>query len=623
MRGARRIPGQTGSGRLDDRARRVLRASAHADAGTPRRDAVIALAEIRADGLARPVPAEAAEIAASRVRRSMEPGDTLEIDDNGDLLLSFASPTLTEARRRLSVMARAVVTYEVETSNGPVKLEAGAGVEVRRTRGTGSGAREHALVSLAQRDLVPRPDARAGRPMPQLVKASGRTTVAQVALALFVSLVLPFLLLTGLYEAGLDASGPVHIGLLGLLTVMATLQWLEVAKAMKAPALPPVPDDAAPPASAVIAAYLPNEADTIVETVEAFLGLRYPGPLQIVLAYNTPTDLPVEQELRAIADRDGRLLLVRVPESRSKSQNVNFVIPLVTGEFVGIFDADHHPAAGAFERAWRWIASGADVVQGHCVIRNGDESAVARLVATEFEQIYAVSHPGRQRLHGFGIFGGSNGFWRIQALRETRFRTDFLTEDIEASIRAVRRGRRIVNDPGLLSRELAPTSLSQLWRQRMRWAQGWFQVSLRHGHGVPLSYTFSSRQRFGLGVLLLWREAFPWFSSLMWPLLAFYVWRDGSLSWNSSMLLLATLYTVVAGPVQVITARRLAVPEIRSRTSWWWAYGFATVLFYAEWKNLIARVAQFKQLMGEHQWVVTPRSASRAKPAMNLQEARG
>jgi len=32
------------------------------------------------------------------------------------------------------------------------------------------------------------------------------------------------------------------------------------------------------------------------------------------------------------------------------------------------------------------------------------------------------------------------------------------------------------------------------------------------------------------------------------------------------------------------------------------------VLFYQEWKNLIGRVAQIKQLMGERHWAVTPRS---------------
>ena len=49
-----------------------------------------------------------------------------------------------------------------------------------------------------------------------------------------------------------------------------------------------------------------------------------------------------------------------------------------------------------------------------CACCNGDASWVARLAAVEFESIYAVSHPGRARLHGFGIFGGSNGYWKTE-----------------------------------------------------------------------------------------------------------------------------------------------------------------------------------------------------------------
>ena len=114
------------------------------------------------------------------------------------------------------------------------------------------------------------------------------------------------------------------------------------------------------------------------------------------------------------------------------------------------------------------------------MIRNGEESALAKLVAVEFEQIYAVAHPGRAAVHGFGIFGGSNGYWRASALERIRLRGSFLTEDIEASMRLLAAGGRIVNDPGLISRELAPETISALWKQRMRWAQGWFQVSVRH-----------------------------------------------------------------------------------------------------------------------------------------------
>ena len=119
-------------------------------------------------------------------------------------------------------------------------------------------------------------------------------------------------------------------------------------------------------------------------------------------------------------------------------------------------------------------------MQGHCVVRNGEDGLLERLVAAEFEAIYAVSHPGRARLHGFGIFGGSNGFWRTSLLQRVRLRGFMLTEDIDSSLRVIEAGGRIVSDPRLVSTELAPDRWGALWNQRMRWAQGWSQVSLRY-----------------------------------------------------------------------------------------------------------------------------------------------
>ena len=301
--------------------------------------------------------------------------------------------------------------------------------------------------------------------------------------------------------------------------------------------------------------------------------------------------------------------MIKVPDSTSKAQNVNAALRVVEGEFVGIFDADHHPMPDAFERAWRWIADGADVVQGHCVIRNADKSWLTRLVAVEFEQLYAVAHPGRAALHGFGIFGGSNGYWRTSALEQVRLRASFLTEDIEASMRTLGAGGRLVSDPGLISRELAPDTVSALWSQRMRWAQGWFQVSCRHLGTSLRSPRLSLRQKLGVTYLLGWRELYPWIVMAAWPLLGFLAWRDGGLDFASPIFMLATLFVTLAGPVQTLAAWRLSAPELRRHRRWFVLAALANVVAYMEFKNIIARVAHLKQLRGEHRSVVTPRTA--------------
>ncbi|ADD42703.1 glycosyltransferase family 2 protein [Stackebrandtia nassauensis] len=435
-----------------------------------------------------------------------------------------------------------------------------------------------------------------------------RTTV-QIVTTLLLGIGLPLGVYMGLDTVGIDILTPAYLVIVAVLVVNSALMWAENLHALD-PKRPGEPKEPFPPASAIIAAYLPNEAETIIDTVRALLAQNYPGRLQVILAYNTPRPLPVEAQLRLLARRDPRLVVLEVPFSTSKAQNVNAALGVATGEFVGVFDADHQPAPLAFHRAWRWIADGADVVQGHCVVRNGHDAWVPRTVAVEFEAIYAVSHPGRAALHGFGIFGGSNGFWRTSLLRRIRMRPDMLTEDIDSSMRALLQGSRIVSDPALLSFELAPESLGPLWHQRMRWAQGWFQVSRRHLLATLRSASFNTRNKLGSLFLLGWRELTPWASLQIVPVVAALAWQAGGvtkLDWMIPAFLLTSLYALSVGPVQTLFAWRLAVPEIKKKPWWFGVYLLFNAIFYTEWKNVICRVAQLKELSGERRWVVTPR----------------
>ncbi|HLX41375.1 MAG TPA: glycosyltransferase, partial [Ktedonobacteraceae bacterium] len=436
----------------------------------------------------------------------------------------------------------------------------------------------------------------------------------QLVLVSSLAFAIPFFLYVLIAAWWRDITPVVYVADVIALLITAILIWMEGILALFFLKAPQGPSSPYPPASAIIAAYLPNEAATIVETVEAFLRVDYPAPLQIILAYNTPRDLPVEDILREMAQRDSRLQLLRVESSTTKAQNINTALAEVRGEFVAIFDADHHPDPASFTRAWHWLSNGYDVVQGHCVVRNGDQSLITRLVAVEFEVLYALSHPGRARLHGFAIFGGTNGFWKTNLLRDTRMRSFMMTEDIDSSMRAVIDGYKIAADPLLISRELGPLTLTALWNQRMRWAQGWFQVSLRHFWDGFRSPHLSRQQKLGLLHLLVWREVYPWLSIQVFPILAFWLVRHGGLqgiNWLVPFFLLATLFTLTTGPVQAMMAFFVAIAEIRRRRWWFAFYMVISFLFYANFKNLVAAVAQIKHIMRERNWQITPRTAKK------------
>ena len=426
---------------------------------------------------------------------------------------------------------------------------------------------------------------------------------------------LPFMVYVLAWGAGFDLTRVTYPLVALALAGSAAAIWLEGLRAIEKVDPPDEPATAYPRATAIVAAYLPNEAATICETITTMLAQEYPGELQVILAYNAPRALPVEQILVDLARDDPRLLVLRVDNSTSKAQNVNAALAHVRGEFVGIFDADHHPAPGSFARAWRWLSHGHDVVQGHCVVRNGDASWVARLVAIEFEAIYAVSHPGRARLHRFGIFGGSNGYWRHDRLRQIRMQGSMLTEDIDSSMRSLRDGASIVSDPTLSSSELAPTTLRALWHQRLRWAQGWTQTAKRHLGPALASDRLTRRQKAGAGLLLGWAQIAPWVTIQVIPILAFAIWREGGvrgLNFLVPLFVWLTLFTLSSGVVQAALACVVGDERIRRRRSWFVLYAVHSVLWFGEYKNLIARVAQLKELFGERAWRVTPRGVTTA-----------
>ena len=539
------------------------------------------------------------EAAAERLTTFLQPGELVAATDDGRLRLRLRREDRDARPERLQAMAyhalEALEALAPSAGDHGTVLDLGVGwAPVTRTQDAHQAldhAASAAAESVRQRDLQPRQEGhhlRVRRPHIDRWSTGNQVLVATVG-----AVVVPYLALVALSLVGLDLSGVLYWAIVGSLALTAGMIWAETSHALD----PPRPSGRAgarPRATAVIAAYLPNEADTILETVEHFLslpdrerGAAGSGGLQVVLAYNTPFHLDVEEELARLGEQHEDLVVLKVPDSTSKAQNVNAALHVADGEVIGIFDADHHPMQGAFERAWQWLGDPekpADVVQGHCVIRNGHDSALAKLVAVEFEQVYAVSHPGRARLRG-----------------------SFLTEDIEASMRVLAAGGRIVNDPGLLSRELAPETPRALWKQRMRWAQGWFQVSLRHLGPILRSPELTLRQKLGASYLLGWREVYPWLSILSWPLIAFFAWRDGGLDLGSPLFLLITLLVTVSGPLQALAAYRLATPELRRHRRWFVWAALVNLLVYTEAKNVVNRVAQIKQLRGEHQWVVTPR----------------
>ena len=247
----------------------------------------------------------------------------------------------------------------------------------------------------------------------------------------------------------------------------------------------------------VIAAYLPNEVDNLIGPVRKMVNMTRPAgtKLTVLIAHNGGSQehlRPLSQLINTVRDEHGPdpglvLTQLHVYTSHSKAENVNAAVDFFKEldppvEIIGVFDADHYPQPENLLRALRaMLMTDADIVQGRNCIDKG-----SRFLAIEFDIMYCIYHPGGAMLRGFSVFGGSNGYWRTETLDEVRMRNDMLTEDIDSTMRALRKQYRVVYDRDIISSEEAPHTFLDLVKQRLRWTQGWTEVTVKHA--IPLIF---------------------------------------------------------------------------------------------------------------------------------------
>ena len=230
----------------------------------------------------------------------------------------------------------------------------------------------------------------------------------------------------------------------------------------------------------IVPCYLPNEQDIIMETVSHMCAVEYPGELRVIVVYNTPEALPVEKELQALGTLNGRTVCAfNVAGSQSKAHNLEFALTEVTEKVVVLFDADHHPNPDCVNILVSTLQRMPNVcaVQGAVLINRGGPWLMRFILNGMEWSSWCIWGPGIAEVAGSGYFGGACAAWRPDTLRTLGFDTVMQTEDIDLSIRACSKGHTIQMMPLAQSLEMCPVGMRALYRQRLRWALGWEEVT--------------------------------------------------------------------------------------------------------------------------------------------------
>lgn len=325
--------------------------------------------------------------------------------------------------------------------------------------------------------------------------------VAALAVVLSAMLAVPGLALAG--YAGLGATLVLGFGVvLATRTAVST-----VAAALPRDPPPPVPDEELPSVSLVVTAY--NEAGALPATIRACTALEYPADrLEVVVGYEQASADATGAIARAAAAAHDEVVTVeRTAPPGGKASATNHLLDHATGEIVAVLDADQRPDPGMLRRAVRWFDDPeVACLKGRCHGTNPGDSLLAACATVERGLIERTEFYVRDRLGGFALFTGGQAFFRADVFESVgRFDESILLEDLDMAYRIQRAGGAVRVDPGVVTRESNPATLTAWWNQRHRWARGGLQVARRYlgrlGSGPPPA---AVRADFGatLGALL-------------------------------------------------------------------------------------------------------------------------
>lgn len=353
--------------------------------------------------------------------------------------------------------------------------------------------------------------------------------------------------------------------------------------------------------TALIVAYLPNEKDIILDTLNYFSNLKEFD--NVILAYNTPHNLEVENFLDFFDVK-----IVKVLHSKSKAQNINYVLDsdLISTDLVAIYDTDHRPVKGFLKKVKYWFNKGYIAVQGRSVIYNQNQNLLTRIIATEFHSFYRLLHNTRFNLIDCSIFGGSNCFWDYKFLQQMRLK-EVLTEDIDLTLRTIMQGKKLAYDPNIVSLEEAPTTLQALWKQRVRWAMGWCECTLAYTYQILKCKNLDFKTKLYWFYNLPYREVFTLLSFSVFYIISMHLIFDTNVDsfwWN--FFWGTTFFNISLILIQgFILTKTSKIPELKTKASWQ-VYLFWFIP-YAIFKSLASVMAITRLLIKDFAWQCTAR----------------
>jgi cellulose synthase/poly-beta-1,6-N-acetylglucosamine synthase-like glycosyltransferase len=227
--------------------------------------------------------------------------------------------------------------------------------------------------------------------------------------------------------------------------------------------------------SIVVPAY--NEGKVIAHCIESILASNY-SEYEVILVDDGSSDNTLEEMQRY--ETNSRVIVV-TKKNGGKASALNVGLNLAKGEVLFFVDADGIFAPDTISKMLSgFISEDVGAVCGNDAPINLDklQTQLANLlthVGTGFVR-RALS-----TIDCLPVVSGNIGAFRYSTLEKTGpFLEGFIGEDMELTWRVHKAGYKIVFQPWAIVYAEAPSTITGLWKQRVRWARGLLKTSYIH-----------------------------------------------------------------------------------------------------------------------------------------------
>lgn len=237
-----------------------------------------------------------------------------------------------------------------------------------------------------------------------------------------------------------------------------------------------------PTYSVLVALY--DEAESVPGLVVALKALDWPRDRLDIKLVCEADDAATLAALGSL-DLPRHFEIVRVPVGgpRTKPKALCYALPLASGDYVALYDAEDCPDPSQLIAAFQaFEAAGPDVgcVQAPLEIANWGEGPIARMFGFEYASLFRALLPWLSARRLLLPLGGTSNHFRRSVLDRVGGWDPFnVTEDADLGVRLARFGYR-TQTIACPTFEPAPDDFDTWLPQRTRWFKGWMQTWLVH-----------------------------------------------------------------------------------------------------------------------------------------------